>query len=79
MWTLWATNLVITTQMPCKDGGMQQLPQNRTLRESVSLQNGQLKNTKSYLSRSNTQRRGRKRTGRNPTSNPNQQRTKVKT
>ena len=38
-------------------------------------QNGQYKKTKSQLPRSNTQRRGRKRTGRNPTNNPNQQNT----
>ena len=34
-----------TIQMPRKDCGMQQLPQNRTLRESVPQQNRQWKKT----------------------------------
>ena len=43
------TKLVPTTQMPSKDRRMQQLPQNRTLRESVPQQNRQGKKTKSQL------------------------------
>ena len=51
---------------------MKQLPQSRTLRESVPQQNGQHKKTKSQLPQSSTQRR-RERTGRILRNNPNQQ------
>ena len=59
--------------MSRKDGGMQKLAQNRTLRKSVPQQNRKHEKTKNQLPRTNTQRRRRKRTGRDPTDNSNQQ------
>ena len=52
---------------------MQQLPQDRTLRKSMPQQNRKHEKTKIKLPRSSTQRR--KRNGRDPTDNTNQQNT----
>ena len=54
---------------------MQQLPQNRTLRKSMLQQTRKHEKTKNKLPRRNTQRRKRKRTGRDPTDNTNQPNT----
>ena len=54
---------------------MQQLPQNRTLRKSMLQQTRKHEKTKNKLPRRNTQRRRRKRTGRDPTDNTNQPNT----